>query len=386
MTALDPAILARVTAPIEAARGLPNAFYTDPQVFAAEQERVFARNWACIGFGKDVPAAGDLKPVTFLGRPLLLARGKDGHVRVFQNVCRHRGMILVNESKRGQALIRCPYHSWGYALDGSLRATPFVGGPNENAHPAIKRGELGLFEVRAEVWMDMVFVNLSGAAPDFSTYAKALTERWHEFAGQTLHHGGAESTLSLELTTNWKLAVENFCESYHLPWVHPGLNSYSRLEDHYNIIEPRSFSGQGSLVYNPQIGTAGERFASFANLSEKWSTGAEYLSFFPNVLLGAHKDHFYAIMLDPVALNRTVERLEIYYADPAMCGPDYAAMRQRHMEIWREVFVEDIAVVEGMQRGRSAPGFDGGKFSPVMDGPTHCFHDWVARQFLDAVG
>ena len=384
MTAIDPISLARVTAPVAEARGLPNAFYTDPEVFKAEQEQVFARNWACIGFGKDVPAPGDLKPVTFLGRPLLLARGKDGQLRVFQNVCRHRGMILVNAPQRGQAVIRCPYHSWGYALDVKLRATPFVGGPKQNEHPAIKREELGLFEVRSAVWMDMVFVNLSGEAPDFPVYAAALIDRWSEFAGQGLHHGGAESSLSLTLNTNWKLAVENYCESYHLPWVHPGLNSYSRLEDHYDIVAPRTFSGQGSLVYNPQIGAGGERFASFPGLSEKWATGAEYISFFPNVLLGVHKDHYFAILIEPVAPDRTVEHLEIYYADPAMCAPDFAAMRQRHMEIWREVFVEDVFVVEGMQRGRAAPGFDGGKFSPAMDGPTHCFHDWVARQFLAA--
>ncbi len=382
MSAIDSAALARVTAPVAEARGLPNAFYTDPDMFKAEQERVFARNWACIGFGKDVPAPGDLQPVTFLGRPLLIARGKDNQVRVFQNVCRHRGMILVNEAQRGQAVIRCPYHSWGYGLDGKLRATPFVGGPKENSHPAIRREELGLFEIRAVLWMDMVFVNLSGEAPDFPVYAADLIERWGEFAGQTLHHGGAESTLRLELNTNWKLAVENYCESYHLPWVHPGLNSYSRLEDHYDIVAPRAFSGQGSLVYNPQIGEGGERFASFPGLAEKWATGAEYVSFFPNVLLGVHKDHYFSIMIEPVAPDRTVEHLEIYYADPAMCGPDFAAMRRRHMAIWREVFVEDVFVVEGMQRGRAAPGFDGGKFSPAMDAATHCFHDWVARQFL----
>ncbi len=382
MTALDFSALTRVTAPIEEARGLPNAFYTDPAAFAAEQDKVFAANWACIGFGKDVPQPGDLRPVSFLNRPLLIARGKDNVVRVFQNVCRHRGMILVSAPQQGQAVIRCPYHSWGYGLDGRLRATPFVGGPSENSHPAIKREELGLYEIRSHVWMDMIFVNLSGTALDFPVYAGSLIDRWREFA-QPLHHGGAESSMTLELATNWKLAVENYCESYHLPWVHPGLNSYSRLEDHYNIVAPQLFSGQGSLVYNPQIGANGERFSSFGNLSQKWAMGAEYISFFPNVLLGAHKDHFFAMMIEPVSPNRSIEHLEIYYADPAMCAPDFAEMRKRHMEIWREVFLEDVFVVEGMQRGRAAPGFDGGKFSPVMDAPTHCFHDWVARQFLE---
>ena len=227
----------------------------------------------------------------------------------------------------------------------------------------------------------MVFVNISGDAPEFREAAAALIDRWAEFEARPLFHGGADSSTSFDLATNWKLAVENYCESYHLPWVHPGLNSYSKLEDHYNIVAPGTFSGQGTLVYNPQPGADGERFAAFEGLSEKWQTGAEYASLFPNVLLGVHKDHVFAMLIEPVAHDRTVERVEIYYADPAMTEPAMAAMRARNTEMWRQVFAEDVFVVEGMQKGRSAPGFDGGKFSPAMDASTHCFHDWVARQF-----
>jgi choline monooxygenase len=88
---------------------------------------------------------------------------------------------------------------------------------------------------------------------------------------------------------NWKLAVENYCESYHLPWVHPGLNSYSRLEDHYNIVAPRSFSGQGTTVYAPALGDAA--FPDFPGLPAKWDTAAEYVALYPNVLFGVHRDH-----------------------------------------------------------------------------------------------
>jgi phenylpropionate dioxygenase-like ring-hydroxylating dioxygenase large terminal subunit len=381
MTAIDRALLARVTEPVETASGLPNAFYTDAGLFQAEKQAVFAANWACIGFGKDVPQGGDVRPVDFLGRPLLLVRDGEGIIRVFQNVCRHRGMILVDKPARLSGPIRCPYHSWAYDLTGRLRATPHVGGPGKASHPCVDKAALGLIEVRSALFMDMIFVNLSGEAPAFAEYVAPLTRRWSEFTGQNLHHGGPDCSVAFELATNWKLAAENYCESYHLPWVHPGLNSYSRLEDHYNIAEPRAFSGQGSEVYNPQLDADGRRFPSFPGLGAKWDHAAEYVTLYPNVLLGVHKDHFFAMMLEPVAPDRTLEHLEIYYAAPEIAGPDWAAMRRTHVEMWRQVFLEDVSVVEGMQRGRSAPGFDGGKFSPVMDAPTHCFHDWVARQF-----
>ncbi len=174
--------------------------------------------------------------------------------------------------------------------------------------------------------------------------------------------------------------MENYCESYHLPWVHPGLNSYSRLEDHYNIVEPGAFSGQGSVVYNPQL-DATRKFANFGGLSDKWNTGAEYVALYPNVLLGVHRDHTFAIMLDPQSHDHTIERIEIFYTSEAMCGPDMADLREKNAKMWKDVFIEDIFVVEGMQKGRSASLYDGGKFSPVMDPPTHCFHGWVARRF-----
>lgn len=381
MEMIDPDILSRVRAPVEAAQGLPNAFYCDPAVFEEEKRRVFFSSWASVGFAKDVPAAGDALPVDFLGVPLFLLRGKDGTVRVYQNVCRHRGMRLVQRPTRFKSVIPCPYHAWCYGLDGALRSTPHVGGQNCHAHAGIDKQALSLFEVPAAVWMDVVFVNLDGSAPPFEEANAQILERWAEFAGAPLTHSGPDSSFTLELATNWKLAVENYCESYHLPWVHPGLNSYSKLEDHYHILAPGLFSGQGTRVYSPQIGAGGQRFANFSGLSQMWDTGGEYISLYPNTLLGVHRDHVFAIRLDPLAQDRTREHIEIYYAAPEMAGEDMAELRAANTSMWKQVFAEDVGVVEGMQQGRAAPAFDGGKFSPVMDVPTHCFHDWVAARF-----
>lgn len=381
MAEINLDMLSKVKEPVETARGLPNEFYTDADVFAAEKRVAFAQTWSCVGFGKDVAAKGAAVPVEFLGQPLLIVRDQDMNIRVFQNVCRHRGMILVEKPTTLRGVIRCPYHSWCYDLNGALRTTPHVGGPGQNLHECIKRDELGLIEVRSHVFMDMIWVNLSGDAPAFDVHTAKLRERWAEFVDQPLFHGGETSSFSLDLRTNWKLAVENYCESYHLPWIHPGLNSYSRLEDHYNIVEPDTFSGQGTMVYNPQLDESGRLFSQFEGLDSKWDTVAEYIAVYPNVLLGVHKDHTFTILLDPMAQDHTIERIEIYYASKDMLGDDWRELRARHAEMWREVFEEDIIVVEGMQRGRSAQLFDGGKFSPVMDNGTHCFHDWVAQRF-----
>ncbi|MEL6798820.1 MAG: SRPBCC family protein [Pseudomonadota bacterium] len=371
--------LSNVLKPVSQARGLPNGHYVSDEVFAAERDAVLFDTWAGLTVGARLPEPGDAVPVTFLGLPLVAVRGKDCGIRVFQNTCRHRGMILVEEAGKVGNVIRCPYHSWCYSLDGDLVTTPHVGGPGQNTHDEIDRATLGLIEIRAHVWRDVVFVNVNGNAPAFEDYAADVIGRWAEFE-KPLYHGGPESRFQFDVACNWKLAVENYCESYHLPWIHPGLNSYSRLEDHYNIEAPGHYSGQGTLVYRPTLSEDGRKFPDFEGLSGQWDAGAEYLAFYPNVLFGVHRDHAYAILLEPVAKDRTIEHVEIYYAAPEVAGTEWDDLRQTNAKMWYGVFEEDVFVVEGMQRGRHGLYFDGGKFSPAMDGPTHCFHAWVAQR------
>jgi len=368
---------------VESARGLPNEHYTNNTVFDQEKQALLFGSWSGVGFAKDIPNPGDAMPVTFLGMPLILVRDQAGKINVFQNTCRHRGMILLDEPKNIKRVFRCPYHSWCYDLNGNLKTTPHVGGPGQNTHEEIKTEELSLFSIPSYVWHDVIFVNISAAAEPFEVVHKDLMERWKEFA-QPYFHGGAESSFKLHVKTNWKLAVENYCESYHLPWIHPGLNSYSRLEDHYNIEKRELYSGQGTYVYQQLKNDSGNTLPDFEGLSEQWNSGAEYIAVYPNVLLGAHRDHLFSIVLEPKSTHETVEHIELYYAGQQQKDsantPEQRTFFRENAKQWKSVFEEDIFVVEGMQRGRHGEFFDGGKFSPVMDSPTHNFHHWVATK------
>ena len=372
--------LTSVLQPLGRARGLPNRHYVDPETFAEERQRLFLDGWAGLSFASEVPEPGDAVPLDFLGVPLLMLRDRAGTLRVFQNTCRHRGMILVAERRRIEGAIRCPYHSWCYALDGTLKATPHVGGPGRNVAEGIDRAELGLIEIPSAVWRDVVFVNVSGTAPPFEAQVAEVERRWAPFRGPFVP-GDAGARFALEAGCNWKLAVENYCESYHLPWVHPGLNAYSRLEDHYDIVLAGA-SGQGTRAYRPPLGSGGRRFDDWPGADGFWLDGAEYLALYPNVLLGQHRDHAFAIVLEPLGVEATREHVAIHYA--AAPGAERADMDAENGARWREVFEEDIFVVEGMQRGRHGPRFDGGRFSPAMDGAPHAFHAWVAERMLGA--
>ena len=125
MAVLDiDAASASVSAPLGQARGLPNACYTDPQYHREEAHDLFARTWTCVGVGADIPEAGNIMPVAAAGTPIVLVRDKNGAVNAFHNVCSHRGVQLVDAPGKRKPVLRCPYHSWTYGLDGALTHTP----------------------------------------------------------------------------------------------------------------------------------------------------------------------------------------------------------------------------------------------------------------------
>lgn len=382
---LDPKRLAAVLRPISEARGLPNEAYTSERYFAYERERIIGGTWAGLAFTDALPARTSVQPVDFMGLPLLITRDRAGTLRVFHNVCSHRGMKLVAQSAEIPGLISCRYHSWSYALNGELKATPHVGGVNQHRCPGFDPALHGLKAVRSAEFLGVLFVNLSGDAPPFEEHIAPLKRRAEAFVGSAgwaaLRAGASGADLSLEVRSNWKLAVENYCEAYHLPFVHPALNTYSKLEDHYCFMDERDFSGQGSSAYR-LADIAGIRLPRLKGWPTERMHVAEYPSLYPNVLLGFQADHAFAIILTPLAPDRTREEVRIFYVDEGATSEAYAACRDSTHKAWREVFQEDVFAVEGMQAGRASPGYQGGVFSPAMDAPTHHFHRWVAQRLV----
>src|SRR5262245_23951485 len=206
--------------PLAGARGLPAPAYTSPEFFALERERVFRRHWLSVAFAHDVAAPGDAVPIEAAGVPLVLARGGDGAIRAFHNVCRHRGSAVLSGPVKGQPTLRCPYHGWAYGLDGRLRATPLWDGQRVTPRDALPRDELGLVPVRCAVFADVVFVDLSSTAPPLDQLTAPLRARWAPYATDDLR---LALDVPGEIAANWKLGIEGALENYHEAFVHPSL-------------------------------------------------------------------------------------------------------------------------------------------------------------------
>tara|TARA_B100000700_G_scaffold318795_1_gene412692 strand:+ start:288 stop:1463 length:1176 start_codon:yes stop_codon:yes gene_type:complete len=372
---------------IEKAHGLPNECYLNGDYIEIERKKIFEDKWVVVGVASSLPDPGDAKPFDLLGIPLILIRDKENNIRVFHNVCSHRGYKLMQKPCNLKNVIRCPYHSWSYDFNGNLIATPHLGGMNKNEDVNFDNIKSNLKEVRSYVWLDLIMINISNNEIAFDEYIKPLEDRWEKFwtkeDQKLIHRASDYGYFLLEAKCNWKFAIENYCESYHLPWVHPGLNSYSKIDDHYHIQGlPNRFAGQGTVVYNPQFND-GKEFPSFPGWSKEKLNYAEYVALFPNVMLGIHKDHYYAYWLEPVSYNYTKEHMEIYYVgEEAATSEKYKNLRFENYKQWHSIQSEDLNIIEGMQEGRNSPIYNGGNFSPVMDNPTHHFNKWVATNIV----
>ena len=376
-----------VDKPIEEANGLPNTCYISDDYLAYERDKVFCNNWTVIGVGSSIPNPGDAKPYNLLGIPLIIIRDKEAKIRVFHNVCSHRGYKLLDKPCTLKNLIRCPYHSWSYDFKGNLVVTPHIGGLNIHQSENFDKAKSNLKEIRTQIWMDIIFININSNEIDFEEYIKPLEQRWSKFINSDdqnlLVHSNDYGYFSLDVKCNWKFAIENYCESYHLPTIHPELNKVSNINDHYHIQGlPNRFAGQGSKKYEQPI-KGNKKFNIFSNWEKSVMKNSEYIALFPNVMIGLHIDHFYVFWLEPLAANKTKEHMQMYYVgEESANGEGLKELRKKNSRFWKDVMLEDINAIEGMQEGRGSPVYNGGNFSPVMDEPTHQFHKWVVKSLI----
>jgi len=384
---IDKKKLDIVNKPIHEAHGLPNECYTSKEYTLIERKKLFEDKWIVIGAASSLPEIGDAKPIDLLGIPILIVRTKTNQIKVFHNICSHRGLKLVSKPGKIKNVIRCPYHSWSYNLEGELMATPHIGGMNIHETPKFEKSKSNLKEIRSYIWLDLIMININNNEISFEEYIKPLSDRWEEFwpvkDRDLINHSNDYGYFKLNAKCNWKFAIENYCESYHLPWVHPGLNSYSKIEDHYHIQGlPNRFAGQGTVVYNPRF-EGNEKFPCFPNWPKDKENIAEYVALFPNVMLGIHKDHYYAYWLEPINYEYTLEHMEIYYVgEEAANSNKFKSLREQNHKQWEDIQKEDVDIIQGMQIGRNSPVYNGGNFSPIMDNPTHHFHKWVAQNLI----
>ena len=375
---LSDEVMAAIRRPTAEARSLPNAAYTSAEFLRLENERLFARTWVLAGFGGQIPNAGDAIPVSVAGAPLILVRDGDGAINAFHNVCPHRGSKLLDEPCQAKSSLSCPYHGWTYGLDGALLIRPHFDGGDR--HHVVGPGEADglprLAPARADVWQDLVFVNLAANAPPLEEHLAPMIERLAGYDLSELRYAGS---IAFDVAANWKLVHENYMETYHVFTVHPALAKFVPMRDR----QPTRFDGD--CIHNeyrfaaPEEGR-GVGLPHYPGLSDDFKGRGLWFHFFPTLDLELWPDQFAILHVIPLAPDRTREEVHIYLMGDAADGEAFAAERERVFEMWRDLNQEDIGILERLQEGRQSPAYDGGSFSPYWEGATHHFARLVAER------
>ncbi|MCY4457120.1 MAG: aromatic ring-hydroxylating dioxygenase subunit alpha [Acidimicrobiaceae bacterium] len=356
--------------PLTEATGLPPQSYSDPLFFADERKQVFERAWVAVGTTAEVASAGRVVVRQCGNRSILVTRDKQGVLRGFINSCRHRGTeLLATDCEVGNTIF-CPYHRWGYGLDGALRSTPLFG---EIPRDDFRREDFGLVEIRVDTWGFLLFACLSEETPPLGEWLGDLTWR---MGGYGFEQWRVQAEATFEVRANWKLITENFQEYYHLQWVHPELAKVSRVKDHYRYQGPGMYCGQTTTPVSADDRDDWLVLPPAAGLNQSDLVSGRFVAVFPNVMVSVLPNHVFLIRLEPVAPDLTIEHATFLLppSTPEISDEDMAQTRN----FWIDVNNEDIDIVERGQRGVTAGAIPPGPLAPRFEEPLHRFHNMLA--------
>jgi choline monooxygenase len=345
---------------------LPKDAYQSEEWLSLERRRLFAGRWTLVAAVEELANPGDFTAKVIGDAPVLIVRGDDGALRAFHNLCRHRGMQLLDGDGTCDARIECFYHHWRYGLDGGLQVVP----QRKEQFPDLDTEEWGLLPASVDVWEGMVFAHPDPLAPPLED----------ALAGLALHVGSHRPGLlqqiarvDLDAHCNWKLFVENHIDVYHLWYLHE--QSLGDL-DHTQF--DHSFVGADWFSYEPIRAPDAaqerlDRVTTITHLAERDRLGIQAHLVFPNLLVAATAEYFITYGPVPVAPDRSRIELRVR-AEP---GADPVAL----VAAAKSFIVEDILACERVQAGLASPAFEVGPLALEHERPIQVFHEHL----LDAL-
>lgn len=340
---------------------LPRAAYWDAEFYAREQRGIFWGQWFYAGRAEQLEEHGAYRVLDVAGESIVLVRDR-GTLRAHFNLCRHRGSRLLCGEGVIRGAIRCPYHSWAYALDGRLVASPFVG-PED-----VPRESRRLYSVGVGEWGGFVFLHLSPERTEASgaTLPAQLGAIPDRLSRYPLSELCIARTMRYDVAANWKVLLENYNECYHCAGVHPELCRVVpsfRRHGGANLDWERGIPHRTGAWTFTASGTTDR--AAFATLDadEKERHKGELI--YPNFMLSLSADHVAAFSLWPRGPGQTTIVCDLLFDPAEMAKPGFD--ESDAASFWDLVNTQDWRVCEGVQAGMRSHRFEFGYYAPMED-------------------
>ena len=342
--------------PLLQATALPARFYAGAASAARDREAVFARSWQLLARSEQLAVPGDHVVGEVAGVPLLLVRGEDGVLRALHNVCRHRAGPLASCDGRAARRLRCQYHGWTYALDGTLRSAPDM-----QAAPGFDVSGVRLPQASVAEWKGLVFAALQPAMR-LEELLEGIGER---LGSNTLDRFRFHRRVAYDIACNWKVYVDNYLEGYHVPHIHPELN---------RMLDYRSYSTTcarwSSLQHSPLEST-----------EALYGSGeALYWFVWPNIALNVLPARVQVNSVLPLQDDRCRVVFDYYY--PADADPEaLSAVHASDHGFSDLVQVQDVGMCETVQRNLASGSYVAGRLNPLRESGVHHFHELLRAAY-----
>jgi len=355
---------------------LPGRDYHAPDVFELDRERIFFRDWMYVARADEAPEPGDFATVDVAGESVLLVRGKDGELRAFYNVCRHRGSRLCDAESRGHAkgALKCPYHAWSYAYDGRLIGTPLV------AKDELDRSTLGLWPVHLDTWQGFAFVCLDEPRRSLRESLEAQPDKPLQYERWNMDELRTGRRTVSEVAANWKILVENYNECLHCPTVHPELSRVAPAFGKGMVYEPGR-PDWGVSIVGGGVGytaTGTTTIPVMPGLDEHSASSMYGATVLPNMFVDLTGTVVIATRLQPRGPEHTTVVTDYLFRPEVVDGPEFDPTDV--VEFSELVAHQDYAVCERVQLGVRSRAFAHGVFAKKDELPYRFTRRYLAAR------
>lgn len=327
-------------------RTLPSRCYTDAAIYARELETIFRHCWQPIGNAIDVKEPGNYLSGRIVGQDIVVVRGHDHVLRGFFNVCRHRGHRLLQGKGTLKTTIICPYHAWGYGLDGRLQ-----GAPNANNVAGFDKNRVFLSPVGVAEVGGLVLVNLDRQAPSFDEEFAGVERELQAFVPRLADLEHSATTVAT-MECNWKIMVENYAECYHCAHAHPTLTTTLLDADAYQVelFARHHRHSTGPVTGGITLYEVNENSGAHAEEYRAWLL-------WPNYSLQVNPgSNFVLLHFIPDGPERTIAKIDWYFG-PWVTEHDRERIVENHRLTTLE---EDQRLVAEVQIGLNNSSYDRG--------------------------
>lgn len=355
-----------VALPFERARAMPPSVYTSDAFLQEELDKIFAKDWFCVGRADALANSGDYTTLDLAGQPILVVRDGGGALSAMSNVCLHRMSTLLEGRGTARSIV-CPYHAWTYNLDGSLRGAPAM---TQNA--GFCKDDYKLPKVRCEEWLGWVFVTLNPDAPQVATQLATLEDMIADYDMVNYTETFYETHV---WDTNWKVLAENFMESYHLPVCHAGtIGGLSKLEE--MVCPP----GEAAFNYHTilkddtlQIATAHPSNTRMVGDRRRMTY---LIAIYPSLMITLTPGYFWYLSLHPNGVGQVRIGFGGGMSKDYVDDPNAQSNFQALKTLLDDVNVEDKGCTEKVYRGLTSNAAAPGHLSH-LERPNYDFAQYI---------